>query len=340
MNQTKLISILFLGIFLISCSTNKSRVFWVSGIKTECSAGAGKMQCIYVHKGEHLDNANWENFYAKIEGFEFEDGYLQKIEVKETRLKDSKLPAVGSSLKYELVKVLDKKKDTRAELNGNWTLAKLNDTPINRMVVTPKMTIDLSKKIIFGNSGCNNYKGQIQSLSDSKITTGTIAGTKKACINKNVESDFYLAINSISTYVLNGENLNFYNERGKKTLGFIKQQPKTTNSRLHDIWTAIRIDGNPINRLSPAPRMEINLTEMKVMGNDGCNEYTGEIKEVTDNQITYGVIVSTKKMCREMEMAESFNKAMKQVTSYKLEGLNLILMDADNDEVLAFLKVD
>tara|TARA_B100000809_G_C15053464_1_gene499779 strand:+ start:201 stop:1223 length:1023 start_codon:yes stop_codon:yes gene_type:complete len=340
MNQTKLISILFLVIFLNSCSTNKSKIFWVSGIKTECSAGAGKMQCLNVQKSEHFDNANWENFYDKIVGFEFEEGYLQKIEVKEIRLKDSKVPADGSSLKYELVKVLDKKEDTRNGLNGNWTLAKLNDSPINRMVVTPKMTIDLSKKIIFGHGGCNNYTGQIQSLSDSKITTGTIAGTKKACINKNVEFEFHQAINSISTYELNGENLTFYDERGKKILGFIKQQPKTANSKLHDIWAAIRIDGNPINRMSPTPRMEINLTKMKVMGNDGCNEYTGDIKEVTDNQITYGVLVSTKKMCRKMEMAESFNKAMKQVASYKLEGLNLILMDADNEEVLAFLKVD
>jgi hypothetical protein len=29
--------------------------------------------------------------------------------------------------------------------------------------------------------------------------------------------------------------------------------------KLHDIWTVRRIAGNPINRMSPIPRMELNL---------------------------------------------------------------------------------
>ncbi len=76
------------------------------------------------------------------------------------------------------------------------------------------------------------------------------------------------------------------------------------------------------------------------MGNDGCNEYSGAIKEFSNSHIKYEAIVKTKKMCRDMETAKSFNDAMTQVASYKLEGLNLILMDTNNKEVLALLKVD
>ncbi len=339
MNQTKLISFLFFGLLLNSCSTNKNKIMWVSGIKTECSAGAGKMQCLYVYKGETLDDANWENFYAKIEGFEFEEGFMKKLEIKEGKIDNP--PADGSSIKYTMVKELDKKVDYRANVNGDWTLSRLNDAPVNRSVKLPNMIINLSRMQVSGNGGCNNYTGKITKLTSNTIDFGNIVNTKRAClVNKNIEQEYFTALNSINSFQIKGNNLIFYNEKGDKVFSYLKGINKEPNQRIHDIWTAIRINGNPINRMSAIPRMEINLTEMKVMGNNGCNEYTGGIKEVTDNQITFGVLASTKKMCRKMETSESFNKAMNQVASYKLEGLNLILMNADNEEVLAFLKGD
>ncbi|MDE0562014.1 META domain-containing protein, partial [Algoriphagus sp. NF] len=84
----------------------------------------------------------------------------------------------------------------------------------------------------------------------------------------------------------------------------------------------------------------INLTDLKVFGYDGCNQYSGGIKKVTENQIVFGNLASTKKMCHKMDTAEAFIKAINQVAFYKLEGLNLILMNEENEEVLAFLKGD
>ncbi|UWX55771.1 META domain-containing protein [Maribacter litopenaei] len=340
MNLTKLLLILFLLVLIQSCSNKMNKVLRVSGIKTECSAGAGKMQCLNIYRGEDINNPNWENFYASIKGFEFEEGYLQKIEVKETRLDKNEVPADGSSIKYELIKVLDKQKDIRSELNGDWTLVKLNNAPLNRMVAIPTITIELSKKVLAANGGCNNFTGQIETLTASEISLGTVAGTKKACINKNVEPEFQKTLNSISTYQIQGETVIFFDKTEKKILEFIKEKPNNPNQRLHDIWVTTRINGNPINRMSPIPRMEINLTDLKVFGYDGCNQYSGGIKKVTENQIVFGNLASTKKMCHKMDTAEAFIKAINQVAFYKLEGLNLILMNEENEEVLAFLKGD
>ncbi len=54
-----------------SCVTS-SNTFWVSGIKTPCSMGMVQTQCLNVHRAEDLHQPEWENFYAPIEGFEFE----------------------------------------------------------------------------------------------------------------------------------------------------------------------------------------------------------------------------------------------------------------------------
>ncbi|WP_321516273.1 META domain-containing protein [Marinifilum fragile] len=341
MNQRILFSALILfTLVLQSCSSYVNKIFWVGGFKTECSAGAGKMQCLNVNRSESLDNPNWENFYTNIKNFEFEEGYLQKIKVKETKLEENKVPADASSLEYKLIKVLDKQKDIRTELNGEWTLIKLNDAPLNRMVAIPTMTINLSNNLVSANGGCNNFRGRIQSLTSSKISLGAVAGTKRACIKKNIEPEFIKALNSIATYQIKGETLIFYNENGNKILDFIRGQGNKPNSRLHDIWITTRINQNPINRMSPVPRLEINLSEMKIMGNDGCNDFTGEIEEVSTKQLKIVNIASTNKMCRNMETAQSFNKALNQVYYYKLDGLNLILFNNENKEVLAFLKGD
>lgn len=338
MNQTKLSLILFLGFLLNSCSTNKNKIFWVSGIKTECSGGAGKMQCLNVHKGKNLDNAAWGNFYAQIEGFEFEEGVMKKLEIREEKIKNP--PADGSSIKYIMVKELEKKADYRVKINGDWMLNRINDAPIDKSVKIPSMAINLSQMQVGGNGGCNNYTGKITNLTSNTIKFGNLANTNRACINRNIESDYFNALNAVNTFQIDGDNLVFYNEKGNKVLSYLKAIKTEPSKQIHDIWTAVRINGNPINRMTPTPRMEINLTNMKVGGSDGCNEFSGDIKEVTDTQITFGTIASTKKMCREMETAESFNKAMNQVASYRLQERNLILMDADNKEVLAFLKGD
>lgn len=345
MNFKIIFSSLMALILFQSCATTKNTMndtttFWVGGYKTEAAAGAGKMQVLNIHRGENLDNPQWEHFYANIDGFQFEAGYLQKIEVKEEKLDKNEVPADASSIKYTLVKVLDKQKDLRTELNGSWTLARLNDHPLNRMVAVPTMSIDLSQKQISGNGGCNNFTGKIQNLTASKIDLGPVASTKKACLNKNVEPEFYPALNSISTFQLQGNNLTFYDANGAKVLAFIKKEDSATISRLNDSWVATRINGNPINRMSPAPSMELNLTTMQVMGNNSCNDYTGKIERVTGSGLKFGPIAATKKMCRTMETADRFNRAIGKTAAYQLDGLNLMFYDEYGNEILSFLKVD
>ncbi len=325
---------------LQSCSTTKNNIYWVSGIKTPCSSGAGKMNCLNVHKGKDLSDSNWEHFYANIEGFEFEEGYMKKIKVKETKLNLKDVPADGSSIKYELVEELDKQPDHRALVKGKWILNRFNEGPVNRSVTLPTMEITLNEMSVSGSGGCNMYSGPIEQLSSGIIRFGNMASTRKACFNKNIESEYLKAMGKVKTYQIKESNLIFYNEEGKEILSYMKQEEQVANYRLHDIWTAVRINRNPINRMVKTPRLEINLKKNKIFGNDGCNEFSGPIKEISDTRLIFGNIVSTRKMCREMDITDSFNEAMHKVTSYKIEKLTLILTDSNGKEVLAFLKGD
>lgn len=91
--------------------TADTQVYWVSGSKAECSAGAGKMMCLRVSKHPDLQQAHWQYFYAPIEGFVFEEGVLKKIEVRATALAPETVPADASSIRYTLIRELERKTD-------------------------------------------------------------------------------------------------------------------------------------------------------------------------------------------------------------------------------------
>ncbi|MEZ4850330.1 MAG: META domain-containing protein [Bacteroidia bacterium] len=339
MKNSFLLHILLIILITQACNSSKS-VLWVSGMKTECSAGAGKILCLQVHKGEDLEDPQWENFYAQIEGFEFEEGYLQKIKVKGQKLNFEEIPADASSIKYSLIKVLEKSPDYRPFLTDLWIMSSMNGDPINRKTPLPELSIDISEMTIFGTDGCNAYSGSIQGLMPDKIKFADIISTRRMCPDMTIANVYYKGLNSITRYAINDDKLIFYDESEKELFAFIKKEETAASERLHDIWIATRIEGNPINRMATIPRLEINLFTMRIMGTDGCNDYSGEIEKVTGSELLLGNIASTEKMCRNMDIPDRYSKALLKVHSYRLDNLNLMFYDDNGQEVLSFLKTD
>ena len=120
-----------------------------------------------------------------------------------------------------------------------------------------------------------------------------------------------------------------------------KKSKSTSNEvRIHDIWAAVRIEGYPINRMVTVPRLEVNTTEMKIFGNDGCNSYFGTISEISDSMLILQNIGTTGKMCPNMEIPDRYLSAISKVEHYEFIDNLLVLSDRENNELLAFMKVD
>ncbi|MFV0566399.1 MAG: META domain-containing protein [Flavobacteriaceae bacterium] len=328
---------------LQSCGSLKDKdntqTFWVNSEKIPCDAGAGKAQCLGVYKGEDLANANWQLFYNTIDGFEFKKGVYQKIKVKVETLDPAQVPADASTLKYTLVKVLEQKEDKKPLTNGDWGLIRLNGNPLSRMVAQPTLTINLEKQQFSGNGGCNSYSGQILSMDQTNFNLSPVVSTRKACINKNVENEYNIAVGQIKTYAVTDSDLIFYDASGNELLAFLKSNTQA-HSNLHDIWVATTINGSPINRMVEPPRLEINLTQMQVMGTDGCNSFSGKIETVGKNNITFGMLAKTQKACINNNVAHSFNQALAKVAAYNIENTSLTFLDSEGNKLLTFLKVD
>ena len=81
--------------------SSETRILYVDSKLVDC-VGVGPQQCMLVR--ESIDS-DWQMFYDKIEGFDFQEGTQYKLEVMVTDVKNP--PADSSSLKYTLIEILE-----------------------------------------------------------------------------------------------------------------------------------------------------------------------------------------------------------------------------------------
>jgi len=53
----------------------------VNSYKVDCT-GVRPMQCLLIQEGENMVEGEWQNFYAQIDGFDYEPGFIYKLRVE------------------------------------------------------------------------------------------------------------------------------------------------------------------------------------------------------------------------------------------------------------------
>lgn len=221
MKKIKFMMLLSVAIGLGSCSTSTQAVYWVNSSQAESSAGGSKKQCLQVYKGDNLNKAQWETFCVPIEGFTFEEGYFKKIEVSEKPLKD--VSAGAPNVAYTLVREIEKVKDSRFDLQGEWKLVSMGE-----MVITPEaqptLKLNISEMKVNGSDSCNTFMGSIETLTDKKLVFGDLASTLMLCAEKMEVADaFGMAMQKVRQYQLKGDQLLLTDKQGGVLLTFAKK---------------------------------------------------------------------------------------------------------------------
>ncbi len=123
----------------------------------------------------------------------------------------------------------------------------------------------------------------------------------------------------------------------------VKKKPiKEESATLNASWFLKEMNGEPTpNIFSKSPKMpqlQIDTSEMKVSGNDGCNSIFGSIENWNANVLTFKNLGGTKMACANMERSMEYSQALSNMKTYKIENSELHLFDAVGNEVLIFRK--
>lgn len=117
--------------------------------------------------------------------------------------------------------------DTTKNLHDIWALKALNGKEVdledlNNRNQRPILEIFVAERRIGGNDGCNSIFGSITELKANTIRFGTLGGTKMACPDMKLPSNYTMALQEVDSFSIEKLHLYFYNKEGIEVLKFIK----------------------------------------------------------------------------------------------------------------------
>ncbi len=305
----KLITLLLLPLFFISCEDEKT-VFVADHY--------GVNQSFLIKEKQ---NEEWVEHAAKIEGFDYQEGYTYQIKVKIEKQDND-------SLKYTLVSVeaktktdyLEKQAVIKAQLEKNWEVVQLTSFD-NKTGKTPYFTIKNER--ITGNTGCNDFEGNFIIKTDEMFNIERLNATKKYCKPfMELESAFMGILSKATQFKLVDNTLSFLDKAGN-TL-FTAQEKKTAN--LSGKWIVSKIEGFK-NNTNKSPYFSIK--DGNLNGNTGCNNVGGPIEIDAKGLFKMGArILTTRRFCKDYATLEqTFVKALRAAATYKLVNGKLLVSD-------------
>jgi len=167
--------------------------------------GAGPRRC-YIVK-EQAD-ADWRLFYAPINGFEFEPGTSYTLKVKKSPVDNP--PADASSLRYDLVEVVEKKTEIQPlqNLHGNWRVTRLNGNQAIPPNVGQTLEFDVTTMTVTGYGGSNRYRAQLRRIDGpSQVGIERVVSTKRFGPHQQQEDVFLDALQKVDGYYRYGSSL-------------------------------------------------------------------------------------------------------------------------------------
>lgn len=112
--------------------------------------------------------------------------------------------------------------------------------------------------------------------------------------------------------------------------------------RLNDIWKLVAINGRQIDpsKYHDVPMLEIRLQERRIGGNDGCNNFFGNLIRADATHLQMELLGSTRALCPDLQAEDLVGKPLSKVMTYSIAGQTLLLYNADGKEVLKYRKAD
>lgn len=229
-----------------------------------------------------------------------------------------------------------------SELNAKWHILSIENKSIDKKVngKEPVFSFDLAKNEYAAITGCNNLMGGFELKSSNKIKFSRGVSTMMACDNMEVEQGLSKILPLVTSYKISNDTLSFLDAK-KALKAQFKLKKEDKSAQLKGKWELdyIGLTEKSINELfsNKKPTLEFNIKEETLVGNGGCNNYSGTYK-VDAHRLKFGAIASTKMACSYLEGESAYFKNLERISSFSVDENHLTLI-TDDITILRFKKV-
>lgn len=223
------------------------------------------------------------------------------------------------------------------EFQGEWNIISLKNKDISTRE-RAFLSFNFKDSVFYGNNGCNVINGSIHTSGSNGMQFSNIISTMMECHNATSERSIMKALNETASYKLSEKDgiryLTLMNEKGHQLM-YLKN--KNINF-LNGAWTVSSINGD--NVTSKNVRIVIDIQEMKIHGNSGCNIINGTLYIDPDKDwgVEFQQLISTRKMCPDIQIETALLVALEETQiCKKINSDEIALFDGEGKE-LATLK--
>ncbi len=233
-------------------------------------------------------------------------------------------------------------------LYGEWTAVDVNGSAVTGddrpYVIFDKSADNPYVVAAYANNGCNTLNGQFAVTPGGEMKIiGDFASTMRMCDNAQYEMGFNMALNYVTNYKLEqvGAEYLLYmmNAEGKNLMVLRKADAGFMNGA----WQVTKIGQQEIGE-EKGLEMVVDIPDMKVHGNAGCNVMNGTlfIDAAKQNSLQFRDLRTTRMTCPDIALEQQFMVALEQVETAvpgKSEG-TAMLKDASGKVLITLKRID
>lgn len=240
-------------------------------------------------------------------------------------------PAVQTPAEAEPVAAIDER------LNGEWVIVEVDDKEIPLLDEMPYINFENSTERFYMSNTCNIINGDFKSIANSKLYFSNTLSTMKFCPDVEFEAAIIAVVSNPAPVTYKIENVGhesyilFYNTKGS----LIMKARKHNMDFLNGNWCITRVGDKIIN--DDEANIFIDIAELKVHGNTGCNFFNGEIyiDPSKTNSIDFSNLASTRMACPKMEQESAIFLALEEaVSAIQGNADEAMLLDSKGNELM------
>lgn len=229
-----------------------------------------------------------------------------------------------------------------AVLYGEWTVADVGGTAVTGddrpYVIFDTTAVNPFQLKIYANNGCNTINGELAVTPGGDMQKASeFLSTMMFCADAPYELGINMAfetVRSFSIEKIGQDYLLYMKDYSGKTLLTLR---KSDISFLNGAWTVTKIHADAVPD-SAGIKMVIDIPELRVHGNTGCNILNGSLFLDPDKQnaIQFVDLATTRMACPDGEREQQFLVALEEVETVipADDGKGAILKNAQGTEVL------
>lgn len=233
--------------------------------------------------------------------------------------------------------------DIAGLITGEWIIVSADGKQIPSTDDMPYVTFEKSTGKIYASDGCNIINGTYKINPNGTVSFSNVLSTMKFCGDLGYDSRISSTLASEEPLTVKIDKvgqesfIRFYNQKGTELMSARKHNMDFLNGN----WQITSVGGKAID--GDEATIFIDINELKVHGNTGCNFFNGQLYINPDksNAIDFSNLATTRMMCPNMEQESAILLGLEEtVTAIEGSEGRVMLLNSAGKELMSLRKAD